>query len=50
VLFRHRVRGAEGHAMPKRPEKQIPWWLTIDVTIILVGLVIIAVGIWIAPW
>jgi hypothetical protein len=29
-----------------KPSKQIPMWLTIDVAIIVVGLVIIA-GIWI---
>ena len=30
-----------------KPSKQIPLWLTIDVLIIVVGLVIIAGGIWI---
>ena len=38
--------------MTQQPEKQIPWWpwwLTIDVAVILVSLVIIGVGIWIAP-
>jgi hypothetical protein len=30
-----------------KPLKQIPLWLTIDVLIIVVGLVIIAGGIWI---
>jgi hypothetical protein len=33
--------------MTKKPSKQIPRWLTIDVMIILVGLVIITGGIWI---
>ena len=31
----------------KKPSKQIPLWLTIDVLIIIVGLAIIAGGIWI---
>jgi len=35
--------------MTQQPEKQIPGRLTIDVAVILVSLVIIAVGIWIAP-
>jgi hypothetical protein len=30
-----------------KPSKQIPLWLTIDVLIIVVGLVIIAGGIWV---
>jgi hypothetical protein len=29
--------------MPQQPEKQIPWWLAIDLGVILVSLVIIAV-------
>ena len=33
--------------MTEKPSKQIPRWLTIDVLIILVGLVIITGGIWI---
>ena len=33
--------------MTEKPSKQIPRWLTIDVMIILVGLVIITGGIWI---
>ena len=33
--------------MTQKPEKRIPLWLTIDVLIIVVGLVIIAGGIWI---
>ena len=31
----------------KKPSRQIPLWLTIDVLIILVGLVIVTGGIWI---
>lgn len=30
-----------------KPSKQIPVWLTIDVAIIIVGLVIVGGGIWI---
>jgi hypothetical protein len=30
-----------------KPSKQIPMWLTIDVLIIVLGLVIIAGGIWV---
>ena len=33
--------------MTEKPSRQIPLWLTIDVVIILIGLVIIAGGIWI---
>ena len=33
--------------MTEKPEKRIPLWLTIDVLIIIVGLAIIAGGIWI---
>ena len=33
--------------MTEKPSKQIPLWLTIDVMIILVRLVIITSGIWI---
>jgi hypothetical protein len=33
--------------MTEKPSKQIPRWLTIDVMIILVGMVIITGGIWI---
>jgi hypothetical protein len=36
--------------MPQQPEKQIPWWLAIDLGVILVSLAIIAVVIWMAPW
>lgn len=35
--------------MTEQPAKRIPAWLTIDVAVILVSLVIIGVGIWIAP-
>jgi hypothetical protein len=36
--------------MPQQSEKRIPTWLTIDLLMILVSLVIIGVGIiWIAP-
>ncbi len=31
------------------PGKRIPQWLTIDVLVIVVSLVIIGVGVWIAP-
>ncbi len=31
------------------PAKRIPQWLTIDVLVIVVSLVIIGVGVWIAP-
>jgi hypothetical protein len=31
------------------PVKRIPQWLTIDVLVIVVSLVIIGVGVWIAP-
>ena len=32
-----------------QPAKRIPNWLTIDVLVIAVSLVIILIGIWIAP-
>jgi hypothetical protein len=35
--------------MTKQPAKRMPWWVSIDVSVILVSLVIIGVGIWIAP-
>jgi hypothetical protein len=35
--------------MTQQPAKRIPLWLTIDALVILVSLVIIGVGIWIAP-
>jgi hypothetical protein len=41
---------AEGHAMPQQSEKRIPTWLTIDLLVIVVSLVIIGIGMWIAPW
>ena len=36
--------------MPQRSDKRIPTWLTIDLTVIVVSLVIIGIGMWIAPW
>jgi hypothetical protein len=42
----HHVLGLKGRETMK-PSKRIPMWLTIDVAIILVGMVIIAGGIWI---
>ena len=39
----------EGQAMTKKHDKQIPRWLTIDVAVILVSLVIIGIGVLIAP-
>ena len=33
--------------MPQRSDKRIPRWLTIDVVIIALGLVIIGAGIWV---
>jgi hypothetical protein len=35
--------------MTKQPANRMPWWVTIDVSVILVSLVIIGVGVWIAP-
>ena len=35
--------------MAHQSEKRIPTWLTIDLLVILVSLVIIGVGAWIAP-
>jgi hypothetical protein len=35
--------------MTKQPAKQMPWWAAIDVSVILVALVIIGTGMWIAP-
>jgi hypothetical protein len=35
--------------MTKQPVKQMPWWAAIDMTVILASMVIIGVGIWIAP-
>jgi len=36
--------------MPQRSDKRIPTWLTIDLTVIVVSLVIIGIGMWVAPW
>ena len=33
--------------MPQRSDKRIPRWVTIDVVIIALGLVIIGAGIWV---
>jgi hypothetical protein len=33
----------------EQPLQRIPRWLTIDLAVILISLVIIGVGIWIAP-
>ena len=35
--------------MTQQPAKRIPQWLTIDLLVIAVSLVIIGIGIWIAP-
>jgi hypothetical protein len=35
--------------MTEKSKKEVPWWLTIDVAVILVSLVIIGIGVWIAP-
>ena len=35
--------------MTEQPEKRIPQWLTTDLLVIAVSLVIIGIGIWIAP-
>jgi hypothetical protein len=35
--------------MTKQPAKRMPWWATIDVSVILVSVVIIGVVVWIAP-
>jgi hypothetical protein len=35
--------------MTQQPEKHIPQWLTIDLAIIFVSLVIIGIGVLIAP-
>ena len=35
--------------MTQQPAKRMPWWLTIDVAVILGSLVIIGVVVWIAP-
>jgi hypothetical protein len=36
-------------AMTEQPAKRIPTWLTIDLLIVVIGMVIIGAGIWIAP-
>ena len=36
--------------MTQRPAKHLPTWLTIDLAVILVSLVIIGLGMWLAPW
>jgi hypothetical protein len=35
--------------MPEDPAKLIPRWLTIDLLVIVGGLVLIGVGMWIVP-
>jgi hypothetical protein len=50
ALVRHKLRAAEGPAMTQQPAKRIPTWLTIDLLVIVVSLVIIGIGIRIAPW
>ena len=35
--------------MTQQPAKRLPPWLTIDLLVIAVSLVIIGIGIWIAP-
>jgi hypothetical protein len=35
--------------MTQQPAKRLPQWLTIDLLVIAVSLVIIGIGIWIAP-
>ena len=35
--------------MTKQPAKRIPWWVTIDASVILVSLMNIGVGVWISP-
>jgi hypothetical protein len=42
--------GRGGPAMTQRPAKRLPTWLTIDLAVILVSLVIIGLGMWLAPW
>jgi hypothetical protein len=37
-------------AMIQQAAKRIPLWLTIDSLVIVVGLAIIGIGIWIAPF
>ncbi len=33
--------------MPEHPAKLIPHWLTIDLLVIVVGLVVIGIGMWV---
>jgi len=40
---------AKGQAMTEKPDERIPWWLTIDLAIIIASLVIIGIGVLIAP-
>ena len=35
--------------MAQQPAKRIPRWLTIDLLVIAISLVIIRLGVWIAP-
>jgi hypothetical protein len=35
--------------MTEQPEKEVPWWLAIDLAVILVSSVIIGIWIWLAP-
>jgi predicted Abi (CAAX) family protease len=42
AIFRHRVRAAEGPAMTEPP-----WWLTIDVTVIVTSAILIGIAFWI---
>jgi hypothetical protein len=36
--------------MTQQSAKRIPTWLTLDLLVIVVSLVIIGIGSWIAPW
>jgi hypothetical protein len=49
AIFPLQYPSRRDQAMTKQPPKQMPWWITIDVAVILVSLVIIGVGVWIAP-
>jgi predicted Abi (CAAX) family protease len=42
AILRHRVRAAEGPAMTEPP-----WWLTIDVTVIVTSAILIGIAFWI---
>ncbi len=35
--------------MTEQPDKQVPWWLAVDLAIIIVSLVVIGIGFLIAP-